>query len=310
MARLAPTLSVSTWMRAVRVRFLLSSVIAVALGYSAAWHNTGLISPVDAVVTALGVLALHASVDLLNDYRDYRRGIDQRTRRTGMSGGTGVLPEGLLEPESVRRAGLACLCAGSAIGSYYIYVHGMVIGLILGFAVVSIYFYSTRIVDAGLGEVFVGMKGALIVMGSYYIQAGYLGYDAVLAGAAAGSLSALVLYVTSFPDHDADKAGGRRTLVIICGPRRAARLYWAFLAWFAAAVVVGIHQGMFPAHAAASLAALPLAISAGRGLAAHHSNVELLLPYMRRTLVYARVAGIALVLGLLPPLTAAISWGA
>ena len=44
----------------------------------------------------------------------------------------------------------------------------MAIAIILGFAVVAIYFYSTRIVNAGLGELFVAIKGAMIVLGSPY----------------------------------------------------------------------------------------------------------------------------------------------
>ena len=288
-------------MRAVRVRFLLSSVIAVALGGVVSFHTAGTASPADILLIAAGVLALHASVDLLNDYRDYVRGIDKGTARTKMSGGSGVLPEGLLRPEAVNRAGILCLCAGASIGAYYIYTHGIIIGIILGFAVASIYFYSTRIVDWGLGEFFVGVKGALIVLGTYYIQAGHLGPEAALAGAATGSLSALVLFIASFPDHDADKAGGRRTLVIRCGLQRAARLYWLFPGIFVAVVSAGFLAGYFPIHTTISLAALPLAVRAGSGLARRWRHPDRLFPDMRRTLVYSRVSGALLVLGFLAP---------
>ena len=298
-------------MRAVRVRFLLSSVIAVALGGAVSFHTTGTASPADILLIAAGVLALHASVDLLNDYRDYMRGIDKGTARTKMSGGSGVLPEGLLRPEAVNRAGIICLCAGASIGAYYIYTHGIIIGIILGFAVASIYFYSTRIVDWGLGEFFVGVKGALIVLGTYYIQAGHLGPEAALAGAATGSLSALVLFIASFPDHDADKAGGRRTLVIRCGPQRAARLYWLFPGIFIAVVLAGFLAGYFPVHVIISLAALPLAVRAGCGLAGKWRHPDRLFPDMRRTLVYSRISGALLVLGfLVPAVTPAISGAA
>lgn len=287
------------WMRAVRVRFLLSSAISVALGGAVSWQVDGTVNPADVLLIAAGVLALHASVDLLNDYRDYKRGIDRDAPRTKMSGGTGVLPEGLLRPESVNRAGLLCLFVGASIGAYYIYLHGMIVGIILGFAVVSIYFYSTRIVDWGLGELFVGVKGALIVLGTYYIQAGHLGPEAALAGAAAGSLSALVLFIASFPDHDADKSGGRRTLVIRCGPRRAARLYWAFPGVFAGIVLSGVYQGYFPLHSLSSLLALPLAVSAGMGLSRNPRDAGALYPHMHRTLLYSRAAGTLLVAGFL-----------
>ena len=94
-----------------------------------------------------GVIALHASVDLLNDYSDYKRGIDTKTQRTKMSGGTGVLTEGLLQPKQVYRAGIAFLILGALIGSYFVIVDGIIIGILLTFAVLSIYFYFRSVVS-------------------------------------------------------------------------------------------------------------------------------------------------------------------
>jgi 1,4-dihydroxy-2-naphthoate octaprenyltransferase len=107
---------------------------------------------------------LHASVDLLNDYWDHKRGIDSATKRTKFSGGTGVLPENLLTPRTVYIAGIIFLILGASIGAYFVAIRGITIAVILSFAVVAIYFYSTRIVNAGLGELFVAIKGAMIVL--------------------------------------------------------------------------------------------------------------------------------------------------
>jgi len=92
---------ISAWLRVIRVRFLLASVIAVSVGLAITWWHTSSITIFDAILTMCGVLALHASVDLLNDYWDFKRGIDTATNRTKMSGGSGVLPEGLLKPTQV-----------------------------------------------------------------------------------------------------------------------------------------------------------------------------------------------------------------
>jgi 1,4-dihydroxy-2-naphthoate octaprenyltransferase len=104
---------ISVWLRVIRVRFLLASIIAVSVGLALHWSQNGSIDHLDIILTFAGVLALHASVDLLNDYWDFKRGIDTKTTRTKMSGGTGVLPEGLLKPSSVYRAGVAFLIIGS-----------------------------------------------------------------------------------------------------------------------------------------------------------------------------------------------------
>ena len=167
-------MKLSVWLRVVRIRFLLASVIAVSLGLVISWRQNYTIDPLDAVLTLAGVIALHASVDLLNDYWDYKRGIDTITKRTKMSGGTGVLPEGLLKPSSVYRAGIGFLILGSVIGFYFVLTDGIIVAVILGFAILSIYFYSTKIVDSGLAEFFVAVKGTMIVLGTYFIQSNHI----------------------------------------------------------------------------------------------------------------------------------------
>ena len=103
----------SVWLRAIRVKFLLASVIAVSLGLSLAWYSGHSIDIIHALLTFAGVISLHASVDLLNDYWDFKRGIDTKTKRTKMSGGTGVLPEGLLKPKSVYAVGSKNITKGT-----------------------------------------------------------------------------------------------------------------------------------------------------------------------------------------------------
>jgi len=203
---------ISVWFRVIRVRFLLASIIAVSTALSLNWWLNSSFDIFDAVLTFAGVLALHASVDLLNDFWDFKRGIDTATKRTKMSGGTGVLPEGLLNPTTVYRAGIIFLIIGSLIGSYFVLTDGIIIAIILGFAILSIYFYSTKIVDSGLGEFFVAVKGSMIVIGAFFIQSGQITIESILAGIVVGALSSMVLFIASFPDHDADKSKGRYLL--------------------------------------------------------------------------------------------------
>ena len=115
-------LMLSVWFRVIRVRFLLASVIAVSVGLSLNWWQNSSIEIFEAILTFAGVMALHASVDLLYDFWDFKRGIDTQTQRTKMSGGTGVLPEGLLQPKQVYRAGIGFLIIGAAIGSYFVII--------------------------------------------------------------------------------------------------------------------------------------------------------------------------------------------
>jgi len=289
----------SYWLRAIRIRFLLASVIAVSLGLAVTWWHSGTIDIFQAALTMAGVIALHASVDLLNDYWDFKRGIDTRTKRTGMSGGTGVLPEGLLKPKSVYNAGILFLVAGGLIGGYFVVLHGVVIGVILAFAIMSIYFYSTKIVNWGLAEVFVAVKGTLIVMGTYYIQNSELTDVVVLSGIVVGVLSSLVLFVTSFPDHDADKEKGRRTLVILAGRQKAVSIFYIFPIISYGIIIGCVAMSIIPVFCLISLAAIPVVISSIRKLKSSISDEDKIIPAMKSTLTFSRIAGALFVIGFL-----------
>lgn len=285
----------SVWFRVIRVRFLLASIIAVSVGLTLNWWQHSSIDYLDAVLTFAGVVALHASVDLLNDFWDFKRGIDTKTTRTKMSGGTGVLPEGLLKPSSVYRAGIGFLIIGTIIGGYFVVIDGITIAIILGFAILSIYFYSTKIVDSGLGEFFVAVKGSMIVIGTYFIQSGQITIESVLAGIVIGALSSLVLFIASFPDHDADKSKGRKTLVICVGKEKATKFFWMFPLISYAAIVIGIFTNLFPLISLIVFLSLPLLIKSGLGLKKNYNSVNDLVPFMSSTLMFSRITGILFV---------------
>jgi len=290
---------ISVWLRVIRVRFLLASIIAVSVGMALHWSQNGSIDYLDLILTFAGVMALHASVDLLNDYWDFKRGIDTKTTRTKMSGGTGVLPEGLLKPSSVYRAGVAFLIIGSLIGSYFVMTHGILIAIILGFAILSIYFYSTKIVDSGLGEFFVAVKGSMIVIGTFFIQSGEVNIESILAGIVIGTLSSLVLFIASFPDHDADKSKGRKTLVIVVGKKKAIKLFWIFPLISYVVILIGVSVSLFPVLSLITLLSFPLIIKSGLGLQKNYDAIDELVPFMSSTLKFSRITGILFALSFL-----------
>lgn len=291
----------SSWLRAIRIRFLLASVIAVSVGLAVSWWKFQQFDPFYALLTYVGVVCLHASVDLLNDYWDYKRGIDKLTKRTPFSGGTGVLPENLLRSSSVYAAGLIFLVIGTSIGIYFVFVRGITIAIILAFAVIAIYFYSTSIVNAGLGELFVAIKGAMIVLGTFFVQMAQINVEPLYAGAIVGILSSSVLFVNSFPDHDADKVKGRKTLVIIMGREKASKFFTFFPSIVYALIAAGIISSILPVYSLICVAAVPLAIRADRILKKEHGDVKALVPAMSSTVAFSRIAGALLVLSFLIP---------
>lgn len=279
------------WLRAVRIKFLLASIIAVSNGLALSYTYGFDIS--NAILTYIGIIALHASVDLLNDYWDYKRGIDKITKRTPFSGGTGVLPEGLLNPRDVYRAGLLMLIIGSLIGIYFVVIKGIVIAIILAFAIISIYFYSNKVVNLGLGELFVAIKGSMIVLGTFYVQSSIITLDAVYNSVIIGLLSSAVLFINAFPDHDADKAKGRRTLVIILGKDNASRFFVIFPTLIYSLILVGIAMQITPIYSLSTFIALPLAINAMKRLN-KHKDADLYV--MNNIVKFSRLVGVLLLL--------------
>ena len=292
-------MSISVWFRVIRIKFLLASVIAVSLGLAVSYWQTKNLDIIHGVITMGGVIALHASVDLLNDFWDYKRGIDAITQRTKFSGGTGVLPEGLLKPSTVYRAGVICLVLGSAAGAYFIWIYGWVIAVILGFAILSIYFYSTKIVDSGLGEIFVGIKGTMIVLGTMFIQTQQIAPENIIAGIVAGSLSSFVLFITSFPDHDADKQKGRKTLVIVLGKNKAANLFWAFPAVCYGLVSGAVIAQIIPVYCLMIFATAPSLMRIGPKLKQTLDDPIRFESIMKSTVLFSRITGALFVAGFL-----------
>jgi 1,4-dihydroxy-2-naphthoate octaprenyltransferase len=111
------------WFLETRPQFLVLSVILVLLGTAISW-NEGHFDGLRFVLTAIGLVLAHASVNVLNDYSDYKSGIDLETKRTPFSGGSGILPQKLLQPEAAYKFGLGCLLVALLIGIYLAYVSG------------------------------------------------------------------------------------------------------------------------------------------------------------------------------------------
>lgn len=281
------------WSRAIRIKFLLASIIAVTNGIAISYWKTGELDFGYAILTYFGVICLHISVDLLNDYWDFKRGIDTNTKRTKYSGGTGVIPDNLINSKLIYCAGVIFLILGGLIGLYFVTIKGIIILILLIFAIISIYFYSTNIVNAGLGELFVAIKGSMIVLGSYYIQSDQIDLTSIYVGIIIGLLSAVVLLVTSFPDYEADKKSGRRTLVIVMGKENSIKLFITIVTITYAMIIGGSIFNVMTIFSTIALLSLPFAFKAALKLRRFNETSELV-SSMANTIIYSRICGILL----------------
>jgi len=108
---------IRVWFLETRPQFLLLSVVLAFLGTCIAWYD-GAFHLFYALLAFLGILLTHISVNTLNDYWDYKTGIDLAVERTPFSGGSGILPSGSLKPGQVFWLGTISLLLAGPIGVF------------------------------------------------------------------------------------------------------------------------------------------------------------------------------------------------
>jgi 1,4-dihydroxy-2-naphthoate polyprenyltransferase len=291
------------WLKAMRVPFSTATLIPVALGSIAAWHDKADFNWTRFWLALSGALFIHLGTNLANDYFDHLSGCDAKnTNPTPFSGGSRVIQQGLIAPRSILYVSLLLFISGGAIGLYLNYVCGgnailviAAIGVFLGF------FYSAkpfRIGYGSLGELAVGLGfGPLMVMGAYYVQAQELSLRIFLISLPAGILIATVLFINEFPDYFADKAVDKKTLVVIFGKKKAVYIYHLLLG-LVYLLIAGLAIFKYlPYMSLAVFLSLPLAIKAYRVSRRHFNQVYELLPANASTIKLHFFIGVLLCAG-------------
>jgi 1,4-dihydroxy-2-naphthoate octaprenyltransferase len=72
----------------------------------------------------LGALLAHVSVNTLNEYLDFKSGLDLNTSKTPFSGGSGTQPENPAALTAVLTTELASLAGTAAIGLFFVLQSG------------------------------------------------------------------------------------------------------------------------------------------------------------------------------------------
>ena len=284
-----------------RVAFLVLPPVCVLLGVgTAAW--TG--KPVNALHVALifvGALAAHIAVNALNEYFDFKSGLDLHTIRTPFSGGSGTLPA---NPAMVRPAlsiGLIALAITSLVGLYFSYTRGwalLPLGL-LGLIVIVAYTpWLTRyplpcLIAPGLGF------GLLMVMGTDFALTGSYSWTAFLASLVPFFLVNDLLLLNQFPDVEADRSAGRRHLLIVAGRKSSSVVYVAFLFLTYLAIVAGVCLGCLPPLGLLGLLPLVIAVPTAVGVIRYAEKMDKLMPYLGLNVLLNVITPLLLAIGVL-----------
>jgi 1,4-dihydroxy-2-naphthoate octaprenyltransferase len=272
------------WFLETRPQFLTLSLVLAFLGTAVAWYD-GFFSLWRAVLAGIGLVLAHASVNILNDYFDFRSGIDLATRRTPFSGGSGILPANLLSPRQVLWLGIICLALAVPIGIYFVVISGWQLLPLLLVAAFFILLYSPFILKRPWPEWAAGAGlGALPILGMYFVQVGAYTTEVAVACIPSGFLVHNLLLLNEFPDAEADTRARRKTLPISIGKAPAAVFYSVVAVAVYVWVIAWVAAGVMPVWTLLALLSLPLTVRAING-ARHNDDPSRLMPGMAANVI-------------------------
>ncbi|UCH43650.1 MAG: prenyltransferase [Dehalococcoidales bacterium] len=284
------------WLLVIRSPFLALAVVLAFLGNCIAWHF-GAFNWGYALLTGFGLLLAHISVNVFNEYFDYKSGIDLETVKTPFSGGSGALPSGIVSPREALWLGLATLLVIVPIGIYFVVVQGWLLLPLLLVAAVCIVFYSPVILKWGWPEWAPGVGlGFLPVMGVYFAQSGEYTWPVAIAAVPSGILVHNLLLLNEFPDVEADKKTGRKTTPITMGGAAASKFYVATTVLVYVWIIGAVIAGQMPVFSLLALLTLPIAIKAIGG-ALKYDDPARLVPAMASNVLVVLITQFLLGIG-------------
>jgi len=285
------------WFLETRPQFLLLSVVLVFLGTCLAWYKDDAFHLGYALLAFVGLLLTHISVNTLNDYFDYRSGIDLEVKRTPFSGGSGILPSALLKPRQVLWLSLTSFLLAIPIGVYFVVARGWQLLPLLLIAAVCILLYTPVILKLGWPEWAPGVGlGALPVLGAYFVQTTAYTLPAVVASIPSAIFVHNLLLLNEFPDTEADEKAGRKTLPITMGKARASLLYAMLTLIVYLWIIGGVVARLMPLFCLIALLTLPLAVKAIQG-ALRHQEITKLVPAMANNVLVVLLTQLLLGIG-------------
>ncbi len=267
------------WVAETRPQFLLLVPACVFAGIAASLYDGIAFNGLYFTLAFIGGLFAHIAVNVLNDYFDYKTGVDLKTVRTPFSGGSGILPSAAMKPGEALALGLGSLLVLLGIGIYFITVYGLEIIPIGIVGVICAALYTPFISRLPVtSEVAAGGGFALITLGVYFTQSGSYSTTSAFVTMLTFLLVANLLLINEIPDTEADRSGGRRHIPISFGTGVAAKVYSAVLIAAYAIVIGGVAAKVLPVLALLALLTLPFGLKAITGSMANHKNAAELVP--------------------------------
>lgn len=286
-----------------RAPLLILTPVCVFLGVSTVIANQTNINLLLLVLALLGALFAHISVNTLNEYFDYKSGLDFKTTRTRFSGGSGALPKNPEMVSAVFAVGIASLIATLMIGGFFIWKHGTGIVPIGVAGLVLIVTYTGWInkhpllclVAPGIGF------GFLMVVGTQFVLEGEYTLLPWLVAVVPFFLVNNLLLLNQYPDIQADANVGRNHFPIAYGINRSNMVYGLFALATTAAIVGYVLTGHLPTLSLIALIPMPLTFFSLYGAIKHGETIGEFPQYLganvAATILTALLLGISISFG-------------
>lgn len=251
----------STIIKSIRPPFLILTPACLLLGWSLVFARQESFSALLLVLSFTGAMLAHISVNTLNEYLDFKSGLDLITKRTDFSGGSGALPENPSMANSVLFIGIFSLTIIFLIGLFFIFHYGWKI-LPLGLAGMIIIVTYTRwlnkhpllcLISPGLGF------GFLMVLGANFALTGEYSSSLTFISLVPFLLINNLLLLNQYPDIEADRKIGRYHFPIAFGISSSNAVYGLFILLTTVVVITAITLQILPTVSLITL--LPLLLS-------------------------------------------------
>ena len=284
-----------------RMPFLVLTPACVLLGVGAAAWTGGRVNGLHVALLVVAAVCAHISVNVFNEYFDFKSGLDSQTQRTPFSGGSGTLQA---HPEA---AGLALATAWVAFaitaltGLYFALLRGasiLPLGILGLFILIAYTPWLARspflcLIAPGVGF------GPLMVMSVAYALTGVYSWTAFVASLVPFFLVSNLLLLNQFPDVEADRSVGRRHIPILLGRRTASVVYNLFLLGAYLTILLGVAFGLLPAISLIGLLTGVIAIPAGVRVFQHADDMAELAPALGMNVLVNLITPVLVGIGLL-----------
>ncbi len=289
------------WLGLMRADFLYLDIACVLLATGAAVWTHGEIDLLYLILAFLGAVTAHVSVNALNEYSDFRSGLDLHSQRTPFSGGSGTLKDRPDLAPAALGIGVGSLTLTALIGLYFFLVRGWLILPLGALGLVVIVVYTNWITRMPLLSLLVtGLGfGLLMVTGTYYVLTGEVTWTSFFASLIPFFLGNCLWLLNQFPDVEVDQTVGRRSLPMLIGRKASSVVYGLFLLGTFVSLIVGVWLGYLPLAALLGLLIFPLAAITAVGVYRHAQDLPKLMPYMGYNVLLNIVTPVLVGIGLL-----------